>query len=265
MIQIQQLKKRFKNNQVLKGIDLDFRQPGITAILGPNGSGKTTLMKCILGMVIPDEGNILFEGKVTRNQWDYRRSIDYLPQIARFPENLKVKELISFVKELRGQTSEDESLIRFFELEPYLDLKTAHLSGGTKQKVNLVLALMYDSPVIILDEPTSGLDPVAMIRLKELIRKEKKRGKIIIITTHIMSFVEEMADELIFMLDGKIHFRGSIPSLQEKYHSASLEHAIAAILEQKPLNGHRKILPAQSSVPVEQEALVQIIQKTSSR
>lgn len=248
MIEIRNLRKRFKKNQVLKGIDLDFRQPGITAILGPNGSGKTTLMKSILGMVIPDEGTITFEGRPIKNEWDYRRSIDYLPQIARFPENLKVRELIRFVKELRGDTSNEDELIRFFGLEPYLDLKTGHLSGGTRQKVNIVLALMYDSPVIIMDEPTSGLDPVALIRLKELIRREKKRGKIIIITTHIMSFVEEMADELIFILDGNIHFRGDIQSLQEKYRSANLEHAIAAILEKKELNGTSKV-PIKS-VPV---------------
>lgn len=240
MIEIRGLKKQFKKNTVLKGIDLDFHHPGVIAILGPNGSGKTTLMKCILGMVIPDEGTIKFNGLNIKNKWSYRGSIDYLPQIARFPENLRVKELISFVKELRGQDTQDRELIEYFGLEPYLNLKTSQLSGGTKQKVNLLLAFMYDSPVIILDEPTSGLDPVAMLRLKELIRKEKEEGKIIIITTHIMSFVEEMADDLIFILDGNIHFRGSVELIQKKYQSVNLEHAIAAILKQKPVNGQSK-------------------------
>ncbi len=93
---------------------------------------------------------------------------------------------------------------------------------------------MYDSPLVILDEPTSGLDPVAMQRLRELIRKEKQNGKMILITTHIMSFVEEMADEIVFLLEGKIYFRGTIATLKERYQETNVERAIAKILSEKP-------------------------------
>lgn len=91
---------------------------------------------------------------------------------------------------------------------------------------------MYDSPLVILDEPTSGLDPVAMVRLRALIRKEKQAGKTIMITTHIMSFVEEIADDIVFLLDGKIYFQGSIQALQEQQQETNLERAIASILDQ---------------------------------
>ena len=237
MIKIQNLHKSFGQNQVLKGIDITFDRPGITAVLGPNGSGKTTLIKSILGMVIPDEGTIEVKGKSIKGEYTYRNQIDYLPQIARFPENLKVSELLNMIKDLRGEKANDEELISFFQLEPFLDKRLGNLSGGTRQKVNLVQAFMYDSPIIILDEPTAGLDPVAMIALKQLIFKEKAKGKIIQITTHIMSFVEEMADKLIFLLEGKIHFEGTVTQLKKQYNETNLERAIAGILQGKKIGG----------------------------
>ena len=89
---------------------------------------------------------------------------------------------------------------------------------------------MFDSPLIILDEPTSGLDPIALIRLKELIQQEKAKGKTIVITSHIMSFVEEVADEIVFLLDGKVYFKGNIAALKKKTGQEDFEHAIASIL-----------------------------------
>ncbi|TXE10635.1 ABC transporter ATP-binding protein [Gelidibacter salicanalis] len=230
MVTIQNLRKKFGKNQVLSGLDLSFGAGGIFAILGPNGSGKTTLIKSVLGMVIPDKGEITVLGKnITKNS-DYRHQIDYLPQIANFPSNLKVKELIKMIKDLRKSTKEDERLIELFKLTPFLDKKLGQLSGGTKQKVNLVLTFMFDSPIIILDEPTSGLDPISMLRLKDLIQVEKEKGKTILITSHIMSFVEEISDEIVFILEGKIYFKGTITELKTKTNQPDFEHAIASIL-----------------------------------
>lgn len=240
MITISNLNKSFKEQEVLSGISLSFEQKGcISAILGPNGSGKTTLIKAILGMVLPDKGEILVRQSPVKKQWAYRSMIDYLPQIARFPENLKVKELISMIKDIRQGTTREQELIELFELAPFMNKKLGKLSGGTKQKVNLTLALMYDSPIMILDEPTSGLDPIALIRLKKLLMEEKKRGKLILMTSHIMSLVEEMADEIIFLLDGKVYFRGSKTQLMAQFDEDRLEAAIAAILmgkQKKELN-----------------------------
>jgi len=239
MITIRNIEKSFGKNRVLKGIDLNLDHPGITAILGPNGSGKTTLIKSILGMVNPDSGDIYFDGHSIKNKWAYRDRIDYLPQIARFPENLKVKELIAMILDLRGRPARDKELLRHFSLEPFLDHRVGKLSGGTRQKVNLVLGFMFDNPVIILDEPTSGLDPIAMMCLKELILEEKARGKIILITTHIMQFVEEMAERVLFILDGEVHYDGTLSLLKEKYGESDLERTIARILMKgKPRNGH---------------------------
>ena len=232
MIEIKELHKRFGKNPVLKGIDLEIGEGGIFAILGPNGSGKTTLIKSILGMVIPQSGTITLNGNKIKDQWKYRKDIDYLPQIANFPNNLTVQELIRMIKDLRSKDAADDGrLISLFHLEPYLNKKLGTLSGGTKQKVNIVLTFMFNSPLIILDEPTTGLDPVSLLGLKELLRQEKERGKHILITTHIMSFVEEVANEIVFLLEGKIYFKGSIQELKSMTEQHDFEHAIASILK----------------------------------
>ncbi|WP_350284856.1 ABC transporter ATP-binding protein [uncultured Croceitalea sp.] len=229
MIQIDNLYKKFGKNEVLCGIELDITKGGIIAVLGPNGSGKTTLIKSILGMVIPNKGAISIDGKSIKNQWKYRQEIEYLPQIANFPSNLKVKELVRMIKDLRQCESNENALIELFGLTPFLDKKLATLSGGTKQKVNILLTFMFDSPLIILDEPTTGLDPVALIRLKELIGTEKEKGKTILVTSHIMQFVEEIADRVIYLLEGQVYFQGSLDELKKQTNQNNVEHAIAAI------------------------------------
>lgn len=230
MIEITDLHKKFGKLTVLDGLDLEINKGGIFAILGPNGSGKTTLIKSILGMVIPNAGDIKIDGNSVLKQWDYRNQINYLPQIANFPANLSVNELIAMVKNLRPKEANDQDLIDLFGLELFLDKKLGNLSGGTKQKVNLVLTFMFDSDLIILDEPTTGLDPISLIHLKQIIQKEKEKGKTLLITTHIMSFVEEIADEIVFLLDGEIYFKGSVAQLKKQTKQTDLEHAIANLM-----------------------------------
>ncbi len=134
------------------------------------------------------------------------------------------------VSDFRKKDANYNYLISKFDLEEFLDKKLGHLSGGTRQKVNVVLAFMFDSSLIILDEPTTGLDPVSLIQLKELILEE--RGKTILITSHIMNFVEEMSDDIIFLMEGSIHYRGNLIDLFHMTNEKDLEHAIAALLTQ---------------------------------
>ncbi|MCF6222828.1 MAG: ABC transporter ATP-binding protein [Flavobacteriaceae bacterium] len=230
MIQINNLNKKFGKLTVLEGLDLEINSGGIFAILGPNGSGKTTLIKSILGMVIPNSGDIKLNGKTILKEWEYRNQINYLPQIANFPSNLSVNELIGMVKNLRPKKANEVELISLFGLEQFLDKKLGNLSGGTKQKVNIVLTFMFDSELIILDEPTTGLDPISLIHLKDIIQKEKEKGKTLLITTHIMSLVEEIADEIVFLLDGEIYFKGSVIELKKRTGQTDIEHAIANLM-----------------------------------
>ena len=182
--------------------------------------------------------------KTSKVKWEYRNKIDYLPQIARFPKNLKVKELLSMIHDIRGGVENSDQFIELFNLEPFLNQRLGNLSGGTLQKVNITLALMYDSPLLILDEPTTGLDPLSLVRLKQLILTEKAKGKIILITTHIMSFVEEMADNVIFLLEGNIHFNGNVKQLKSDYNAENGRKLLQQFWKAKKAdfsdNGHSK-------------------------
>ena len=123
MIEINNLNKKFGKLTVLENLDLKIKDGGVFAILGPNGSGKTTLIKCLLGMVIPNMGEISFDSKSILNNWEYRNNLNYLPQIANFPNNLTVSELIKMVKNLRPKDSDEAPLIKRFNLEPFLNKK----------------------------------------------------------------------------------------------------------------------------------------------
>ena len=245
-VELKEVYKSFGRLQVLKGIDLNIPEGGIFAILGPNASGKTTILKSILGLVIPNSGTIKVANQSIKNQWEYRKHINYLPQMANFPENLTVKELITLVKDLRNQESKEQELIANLALSSYLDKNIKHLSGGTQQKLNVVLAFMFDNPIIILDEPTAGLDPVALIKIKDLIRAEKAKGKTILITTHIMSLVEELADEIVFLLEGKIYFKGTLEKLNELNQEPNLERSIAKMLLMNGYAGDEKSIPSKA-------------------
>lgn len=230
MIQVIDLHKKFGSLTVLDGVGFTIDKPGIFAILGPNGSGKTTLLKSILGMVLPEEGEIMIDGQPVLKQWDYRKKIGYLSQIAQFPENLTVEEIIDMIKNIRAMPANSESLVERFGLDVYMNKKLSTLSGGTRQKVNLVLTFMFDCPLYILDEPTVGLDPVSLIHLKDLIGELKAKDKTILITSHIMNLVEELSDEIVFLMEGTIYFQGTIEEIKKNTQQADLEHAIAEIL-----------------------------------
>ena len=233
MVILNKIAKSFGKNEVLKDTSLNLNKSGIYSILGPNGSGKTTMIKILLGMVNPDKGDILFKGERVNGLDKYRKDISYLPQIASFPENLTVDELFTFIEKLRGEPDFKQELIDLFEVEEYRNKTLRNLSGGTRQKVNLISCLMYNTELIILDEPSVGLDPISLLKLKDLVLAEKEKGKIILITTHIMKLVDDLSDQIIFLLDGKIHFSGTKEEMLKNTESNDMEHAMASILTNK--------------------------------
>ena len=238
MIEIRGLNKYYSRNHILKDISLDIKEPGIYAILGPNGSGKTTLLKSIIGLVLPRSGEVRVNETLVSETHLYRRDISYLPQIARFPDNLKVYELIRFIKDIRNQDGDEKPLIDLFQLQTEMKKRLGNLSGGTRQKVNMVLGFLFDTPIIILDEPTVSLDPVALAKFKTLISEKKKQGKIILYTTHIMSLVEEFSDRIILLMEGKIIFKGGLEEILKESGKDSLENAIACLVNK---NGNGKV------------------------
>lgn len=233
MIEIKNLKKIFGKSEVLKGINLSIESGKVTAIVGPNGSGKTTLIKSILGLVKPTYGTIVVDGENIHNNFVYRNKIGYMPQIARYPENLTANELLSLVKELRSNADVGSSeLIKSFKLSDEVEKPFKNLSGGTKQKVSATIAFAFDPKIFFLDEPTAGLDPVSNSFFKDLVLREKQNKKTIVLTSHIMSEVQELADEIVFLLEGEIRFKGTIESLLRDQNETKLERAIAELMSE---------------------------------
>lgn len=231
MININNLNKNFGKTQVLRSINLTIESGKVTAIVGPNGSGKTTLIKTILGLVKPSSGSIEVEGENIRNNFLYKNKIGYIPQIARYPDNLTANELISLVRELRNSKDiSSADLIKSFNLNDEMEKPFKNLSGGTKQKVSATIAFAFNPKIYFLDEPTAGLDPVSSIYFKDLVLKEKPNEKTIILTSHIMSEVQELADEIVFLLEGEIKFKGTIASLLDLKKETKLERAIAELM-----------------------------------
>ncbi len=232
MIEISRLHKRFGRFVALHEIDLFIERGKVTGIIGPNGSGKSTLMKSLLGLVTPTSGTITINGYLLNGASDYRRSLGYVPQLARFPLDLTGREVIDVVKGLRDEGARLESeLIRLFGLESEISKRVRAMSGGTRQKLSVVLACMYDPALLICDEPTAGLDPIANTRLKDLLLSLKEKKRTVLITTHIMSDLEEVADNVVVLLEGRVRFAGAIRELKLATDEPRLEAAVARLLE----------------------------------
>ncbi len=234
MIAIKNINKKFGKLEVLKNITVDFQKGECIALIGPNGCGKTTLIKSILGMVLPDNGEITFNGKSIEKEFQYRENIGYMPQIGRYPDNMTIGQIVDMIKNIRNTNGElDEELLKAFQLEKMSGKQMRTLSGGTTQKVSATLAFLFNPDVLILDEPTAGLDPLASEILKEKIIREKEKGKLILITSHLLSELDDMITQIVFMQEGKIHFHKTIADLLESTAEVKISKAIAKILKEQ--------------------------------
>ncbi|SFS83015.1 ABC transporter ATP-binding protein [Sphingobacterium wenxiniae] len=232
MIKIEQLSKSFGKLHVLKNIDLQLEGGECVSLIGPNGSGKTTLIKSILGMVIPSSGRILFEHKNIHGAWQYRQDIGYMPQIGEYPENMTIGQVVDMMKDIRRmpEAEMDMELYDKFELHRMLDKRMRTLSGGTRQKVSACLAFMFNPKTLILDEPTAGLDPLATEILKEKIIKEKHKNKLILITSHVLSDLDDLVTQITYMQDGQLIFHKTIEALKTDTDTDKLSKAIAQVM-----------------------------------
>lgn len=232
MIEIKNLNKKFGKLHILKDVSVSCEKGECVALIGPNGCGKTTLIKSFLGMVVPDSGSIDFDGKSVLGEFQYRNKIGYMPQIGRYPDNMSIGQVIEMIKEIRQSNQMlDEDLYKAFKIDELSDKKMRTLSGGTTQKVSATLAFMFNPDVLILDEPTAGLDPLASEILKEKIIREKEKGKLILITSHLLSELDDLITQIIFMQDGMVHFHKTVEQLKEETGEQKISKAIAQILK----------------------------------
>jgi Cu-processing system ATP-binding protein len=232
MIIANNINKQFGKLKVLDNVSVTCNKGECVALIGPNGSGKTTFIKAILGMVVCDSGFITFNGNNILHNWQYRSRIGYMPQIGRYPDNMTIGQLLDMMKDIRQQKNSplDEELIMQFELQKLLDKRMRTLSGGTRQKVSASLAFLFNPDVLILDEPTAGLDPVATEILKKKIVTEKEKGKLVLITSHILSELDDLVTQVIYMQDGRLVFHKSIEALRQHTGQQKLSGAIAAVM-----------------------------------
>ena len=236
MIEFRGTSKRYGAQRVLSDVALTIAAGAVTAVVGPNGAGKTTLLKIILGLVRADAGEVLFQGKSIAGGHDYRANIGYMPQVGHFPDNLSARHVLRMLSELRGAAAtRDEELLDVFTLRPELDKRISAMSGGTRQKLNAVVAFLFAPGLMLLDEPTAGLDPLASSALKDKILAQRAAGRSFVLTSHNMADLDELADRVIFLLDGKVHFDGAPAALLQQTGQQTLERAFAALMKAEPV------------------------------
>ncbi|MDX1645846.1 MAG: ABC transporter ATP-binding protein [Longimicrobiales bacterium] len=238
-LHVRSLSKSFGSVLALDDLTLDFDSGKVTALLGPNGAGKTTLLKVILGLVHPDEGIVeVGRRRATDASGAYRHEIGFMPQLPHFPARMTGRELAVMLDDLRDfEGVADEELVHAFGLEADLDKPFGTLSGGTRQKVNAALAFRYPTPLLILDEPTAGLDPVASLALKDKVRRCRQEGRTIVVTSHKLGDLQSLADDVVFLHEGRARFRGSLTTLLDATGRDTLEEAIADLMTGRPVEG----------------------------
>lgn len=234
MISISHVTKQYRKLIALQDVSLEFRAGQSIALIGPNGSGKSTLMKSILGLVHPEKGTIHVMQEAVSRSGHYRTVIGYMPQIIHFPEHMQVKQLFAMMRDIRNNPDQtDEDLYRAFHISDMSAKHLGALSGGMKQKVNAALAFLFDPKIIILDEPTAGLDPLSAEILKEKIRTEKEKGKLILISSHIMADLEEITTDVLYLIDGHVEFFQDLETLKRETGTTNLGKAIAQVMANK--------------------------------
>lgn len=233
MIDIKNVNKKFGKLHVLKDISVQIKKSNSVALLGPNASGKTTFIKCLLGMLIPDSGTIEINNQSIKGDYKYRNIIGYMPQIGRYPQNMTIQQVFDMILEIRktALSSADTELMEAFGLKALFSKRMGTLSGGTTQKVSACLAFLFSPEIIILDEPTAGLDPLSSEILKEKIKHERSKGKIILITSHILSELDEMVSEIMYLREGNLVFHSGIEELQSRTGEKSVSKVITSILK----------------------------------
>ena len=185
-------------------------------------------------MVIPTKGTIKVKGELVSQNYQYRKQIGYMPQIGRYPDNMTIGQIIDMIKDIRKSDQVlDEELLHQYLSNELFDKRMRTLSGGTTQKVSATLAFLFNPDILILDEPTAGLDPLASEILKEKIITEKQKGKLILITSHLLSELDDLITHVVFMQDGHVKFHKTISDLKETTGEEKISKAIANVLRNK--------------------------------
>lgn len=218
MIEVRNLTKKFGAFTAVDGVSFDVREGETFALLGPNGSGKSTILKCLAGLSLPTEGEISIGGlNALKKSRESRRFFSYLPQRVGFQDCLTAQEVLEFYCRLRKlPTARIETVLHGseFNFNGFCEKRVGELSGGMTQKLGLAVACLPDAPVLLLDEPTVSLDPAGAISFRKFLKELKAEGKTIVFTSHVLADVEQLADRVAILVDGKLVALESIENLR---------------------------------------------------
>jgi len=237
-ILVRNVSKRFGEIVALENVCLYLKRGEIVGLLGPNGSGKTTLLKIIMGLMSPSRGEVKVLGKDPMLNPQIRYKMGYVPEEIVLYDSLTVREFLYFIARMKKMDPKKyiekiKILITLFEIESKMDELLGSLSKGDRQKIAIISALMHSPPILILDEPSAGLDPIATIILKRILLEMKLRGRVILISTHILELVESLCDRVYLLHKGRVVFEGKISDNRTASKQPSLEDIFLKITRVK--------------------------------
>lgn len=230
MLTIKNISKNYGDFTALKNINMEFEN-GIYGLLAPNGAGKTTLIKMIATLIFPSEGQILYKGEnIVAMDERYREILGYLPQDFGYYKNYSPNKFLMYLAALKGieksvAKEKIKELLKLVALEDVADKKMKKFSGGMIQRVGIAQALLNNPKILILDEPTAGLDPKERVRFRNLL-SELSRDRIIIVSTHIVSDIEFISNEIVMIKDKELLYKDTIDNICEKLHGKVFETEI---------------------------------------
>jgi ABC-2 type transport system ATP-binding protein len=214
LIESNHLSKKFGNKQALADINLRIERGRIIGLLGPSGSGKSTLIKIINGLMMPTEGEVFIDEK--KPGVETKKIISYLPERTYLNEWMKVKELLDYFEDFYADFRRDRAITMLENLNIGLDDKLKTMSKGTKEKVQLILVMSRDADLYILDEPIGGVDPAARDYILRTIIGNYNENATVLLSTHLISDIENILDEVIFLQYGQIRFHASVDEIRVK-------------------------------------------------
>ena len=243
MLEIKNLTGGYVHVPVLKNVSFTVESGKLVGLIGLNGAGKSTTINEIIGLLTPYSGEINIDGLTLRtNPREYRQQIGYIPETPSLYEELTLREHIETVAMAYGIEQEQafervEPLLKMFRLDQKLDWFPVHFSKGMKQKVMIICAFVVDSSLFIVDEPFLGLDPLAISDLIQLLDEEKKKGKSILMSTHVLDSAEKMCDSFVILHKGQVRAKGDLPQLRQAFDmpEASLNDIYLALTKEEEL------------------------------
>ena len=238
LLQIKGLWKSYGETLAVADFSLSIKAGKIHGLLGPNGAGKTTVVKCIVGLLKPDKGEILVNGIEVTSSESYKSLIGYLPEDPALPEYLTVEEFLGYLARLRS-VKPQEAKLRVGELMEIFNLtRLKHefigsLSKGLRQRVAVASAFIHKPKILILDEPFLGLDPEGQLKVKSMVKEVVKRGGAALISTHMLDTAERFCDTVTIIYMGREVISGDIESIKRVVDANSLEEAFIKLINRR--------------------------------